>query len=427
MAQRSYRNRKQNALASAQARASKLEKALESTLQSLNGFQQYVAQNGEGRVPADVLLQLTKAAADISAAARQAQSDDGLDLNNMEGLTESYSQTLSDTANKTMSARNSAVEVTPIRNLEPNIPHNIMNVGFVDRKSVDPDSLAHRMLHACFQRYRASIAKGVSGELGVLSVLIMALHPTPDYKCLEIRLKPTYDMRKGYWSDIEHPESTKRALPKAFRIVEGEYGARAPRRPPPNLQRLRFGRTRTILQTDLIEMQGEWLEACDVEEYLAERGIYVRGNNSSSVLELGISPHGDAMSLDEGASHSTEYNYALTDNALATMDHANLLSHKDYTIFGRRMFDRPLPSGMASLELSSRQYADLAETLESGHQSHFLPNRASQHPLLMERKVTIDLEKLVSVLADNATCLGLGPGVRRSAVDLAIRESMLIQ
>ena len=76
-------------------------------------------------------------------------------------------------------------------------------------------------------------------------------------------------------ADFQYNPGLTEHLPVMYRVVEGSDQA-VPRLPSPSVQQLVCGKTRTTLVTDLSSHQGEWLEAVDVEEYLEERGIYVR-------------------------------------------------------------------------------------------------------------------------------------------------------
>lgn len=70
------------------------------------------------------------------------------------------------------------------------------------------------------------------------------------------------------------------SLPLMYRVVEGSQGI-IPRLPSPSVQGIIRGKTRTRLATEFEPLQGEWLEAMDVEEYLEDRGIFLRGANSN--------------------------------------------------------------------------------------------------------------------------------------------------
>ncbi|KAM5529041.1 hypothetical protein FOXYSP1_16885 [Fusarium oxysporum f. sp. phaseoli] len=73
-------------------------------------------------------------------------------------------------------------------------------------------------------------------------------------------------------ADFQYPLHSAPRLPHIYRAVEG--GTKAVlRAPAPLVQQIVRGKTRTMLDTNFAPLQGEWLEAMDVEEYLEERGI----------------------------------------------------------------------------------------------------------------------------------------------------------
>lgn len=219
-----------------------------------------------------------------------------------------------------------------------------------------------------------------------------------------------------------------------YRVVEGSDQA-VPRLPSPSVQQLVRGKTRTTLVTDLSSHQGEWLEAVDVEEYLEERGIYVRnalpdyaaspGENTGQVgyshdgQALVTFTHPDSLTQDRQGIFREDPQAAL--NSTKDSEDADALSRHepaDYSIFG---IPRPpqwvsvvepgLPLGTGVVPVSSPNvpWPDL-----SG-QSPPTPGQISQ--------ITIDLDKLVHLLASNATCIGPVPAIQKAAVDSAIRQS----
>ncbi|CEJ94653.1 hypothetical protein VHEMI10171 [[Torrubiella] hemipterigena] len=177
-------------------------------------------------------------------------------------------------------------------------------------------------------------------------------------------------------NDTQFTSAVERLLPKLYRQVENnaDSNQRIDRLPGSKLQCLEFGKTRTVAevdQLDLPEFAGEWLEAIDVEEYLAERGIIIRSDDpdcSQLHLQLGdtptsgLSPSGVAWSLND--SENTEMDY--------------------YSPAGSAVS----PSGDAN-------------------------------------KIIVNVDVLIECLAAKSMCLGLCPAIRRDDVDNAIRESII--
>lgn len=223
-----------------------------------------------------------------------------------------------------------------------------------------------------------------------------------------------------------------------FRTIEGRSDVAVRRLSPPKLQSLGFGRTRTVLRTEIQELQGEWLEPTDVEEYLSERGIYVRNGSPSDKIVLALPTAEDQRVerievLSEGVTELessaveevSRFNNSGTVGAelherwkeYSTADSTFQLP--DSTIFGVSQGSfTEIPSGTWSFTPSPSQYNGLlgmeTPSRVTGGNNNALPS------------ITVDIDKLVSILAAEAACLGPGPGVRRAIVDLAIRESLTI-
>lgn len=65
-----------------------------------------------------------------------------------------------------------------------------------------------------------------------------------------------------------------------------------------------------MLLTDSVQLQGEWIEAVDVEEYLEERGIQLHSGVSRGGVFLGESEH----------RHDAQNSAFITQSDLATQD-----------------------------------------------------------------------------------------------------------
>lgn len=202
------------------------------------------------------------------------------------------------------------------------------------------------------------------------------------------------DLSDGYWGDARFDKKTLNAMPKMFRIVEGNRNNTVPREPPPKLQRLQYGRTRTILRTTIPNLQDEFLEARDVEEYLQERGIMVRGTQDIVELEL--------------------------PSAGGYRDDGHELG--DWTIFGQESATgQVIPSGSWTFTPSLDQFHMIAE----GHKRPGNLSSSDGRTTKAASKITISLDKLVQNLVANANCLGPAPGITKTNVDLAISSSII--
>ncbi|KAJ6786982.1 hypothetical protein PWT90_04115 [Aphanocladium album] len=146
------------------------------------------------------------------------------------------------------------------------------------------------------------------------------------------------------------------------------------------------------------KLAGEWLEAPDVEEYLAERGIHVK-DKSQKVVTLHLGSEGS--DIDSDGPMTPEWEPELP----------------DWTIFGKQLDDRQdIPGGMrvvsAASHMSDFSWIDQAPTP---------PPVASP-----QSKLTIDVDKLIKGISSRGICLGPAPGIRRHHVDEAIQEAVQI-
>ncbi|KAF7555933.1 hypothetical protein G7Z17_g1811 [Cylindrodendrum hubeiense] len=231
--------------------------------------------------------------------------------------------------------------------------------------------------------------------------------------------------------------------PNVYRTIEGG-GALVPRQPRPFLQQLRFGKTRTVIFTEIQQLQGEWLEAADVEEYLLERGIRLRSSGPlrgrSSLSEITAPSDSSQVQHRQPANAHARPNWdqdasSLNDRVLTQrsqepdgpadvniVDRAPGYQHLDggdWSVFG----------GKGHLSSSVHAGPNIIPANELRQVSASVSDQvSSQPPYLQDSKpvnIGVDIDKLVKTLAENATCLGLGPGIRRDDVDYAIRQSIV--
>ncbi|KAI9150052.1 hypothetical protein HJFPF1_09806 [Paramyrothecium foliicola] len=413
LAQRSYRNRKQNTLAAAQAKAARLERAVDTALVSLTNLQHLMAQKREGALPQEVSVHLSRMVSELAAAAKEVKADDDskailpqspnsshfMNMTFQCGLLEPPS--LVDNGSNPVSDR--GLETTAL--------------GRLKEQYYDMNSLAHKLLQLCYERYADFITSGSNDSFGMLPLLLLPLRVAQEKRQIQSKGIPQKDLSRGYWSDHGGDQTAEEVAPKAYRMIEGDSASQRPRIAPPNLQSLRRGLTRTVLQTTLPDVEGEWLEASDVEEYLAERGIYVREESSSDQLRLGYLSAGNEMEMS---------NLDLVHAAVPSF-HEPGLSAPDWTVFGIAAPDgRGLPSGVRGFTPPFHHHGSMLSggAGEVQDQQAMEASNPSARSTSSGMSMTVDLDNLISVLAKNAVCLGVGPGVRKEAVDLAIRESV---
>lgn len=118
---------------------------------------------------------------------------------------------------------------------------------------------------------------------------------------------------------------------------------------------------------------------------------------------------------------------AINDNAPSRLDSkerrpsvslsADFHGHEpaDYSVFGLPRPRRGLRS--ANSQLHSTAMAGVLQS-DFNHQTAQVIAKAS--------RVTVDLDKLVHLLAENATCLGPVPGIWKADVDSSIRGSITL-
>lgn len=375
LAQRSYRSRKQGALLSAQARAAQLEASLGKALRSFTQLQNYVSQKKQQSLPPDIVLALSKTGVELAAIAQQARSE-----------------------SPPISAPQPATERSKVSVLDDfdwreNGWQSILSPDINEvHRNIEAMSLVDRLIQACFGRARSALSYWASTEGLIPSPLLLPLRVGDSEILVGIGATKITDLADGSWGDGRYDQKTLNAMPKMLRIVEGEQVGAIPREAPPRLQRLKYGRTRTILRTTLPHLQGEFLEARDVEEYLEERGIFVRG--ARDVVKLALPSH-------EGGHREDGHEIA------------------DWSIFGHPgEIGLPIPSGKWNFTPPVGQYDIFTE-------GRGLPRDGFEQAPTAAIGLTISVDRLVKSLAMHATCLGPAPGIRKANVDCAIRESVM--
>lgn len=254
-------------------------------------------------------------------------------------------------------------------------------------------SFVYRIVRACFVRGIAAMSWDTPPQDWTPSPLSLPLRIGGAEFLVGLSVAQIQDLSDGYWGDARFDKKTLDAMPSMFRIVQGNRNDAVAREPPPKLQRLQYGRTRTVLRTSLPSLQDEFLEARDVEEYLEERGIMVRGTQNIVELEL----------PSAGGYHEDGHELG------------------DWTIFGQESATgQVIPSGLWTFTPSLDQFHILFEgqkQLKNASSRHWEATKATS-------KITISLDKLVQNLVANANCLGPAPGITQTNVDFAISSSI---
>ncbi|KAL6852091.1 hypothetical protein J3F83DRAFT_756910 [Trichoderma novae-zelandiae] len=410
LAQRSYRSRKQSALMIAKARAEVLEVALDGSIDEFIKFYEHVSQTWD-ELPAGLMTQLNQTAMNIVSIAKKARLErsmlvsdhtQGLDEDAAEAAAESdaghepASQRTCNTADETQT------RITAIQ--PPNRPYEPFTSG-------KPAPVSQRLMLACLTRAISLLQLENFPVAALNPAMLLPLQLERAERLLERVARRLSGSPSAFSADCQYSDGRNADLPKMMRLIEGNLNTLTPRSSPPNLQSLQFGRTRTMLHTAISELQGEWLEAPDVEEYLEQRGIFVRMGSPYDVINLSTLAHDDDPLPRPPAPNPPEGHIA---HGGTPRTRAPLPEH-DFTIFGELFFDgQTIPTGHNNVSLSdwNPEMRILANNAVSSQQAH------------ESLKITIDIDKLIRGLADTAVCLGPCPGIRRIHVDEAIRGSV---
>jgi hypothetical protein len=200
------------------------------------------------------------------------------------------------------------------------------------------------------------------------------------------------------------------------------------------VQQIAPGKTRTLVQTHFSPLQGEWMEAVDVEEYLEERGISLRNAINSEPDSTYPPPFPESEKRDPitdlpgpGAQRREVSVNLLTSRVDPTGQSpivplsADFHGHEsgDYSIFERPRTHQthttiPIRAATDPWAVSSASQSISIPGVEE-------PGQSGQ----AVSEITVDLDRLVHLLADKAVCLGPVPGIRKEAVDESIRGSII--
>ncbi|TVY65155.1 hypothetical protein Focb16_v016535 [Fusarium oxysporum f. sp. cubense] len=442
LAQRTYRARKEGALNLERVRSERLSGALDQALAAFATFHQRVLKFPEVRDSSSLLAHLNQAASEMATIASDTNKTSSL-LYTSESTYPSIQQP--DLETKSLSSTTAAGELQNdwILGLEPTTAHMpvLSLTGSTDavaltlrttNRTLSP--LSERIIRACLERVITILSSSSRHEIRFLD-LTLPLNILGEELLVDETLKILSLFHLA--ADYQYLPESAVHLPTMYRVVEGDKNV-IRRLPSPSVQRIVRGKTRTRLATDFPPLQGEWLEAMDVEEYLEDRGIYLRGASLSHManfeelepqmltrnndlqngrpLTATNSPISAVPDQIRVASRTNHFQQPLNETGGSSVD---LRRHEpaDYSIFG---LPRPEPS------ISPAEPLPLLRTGLVPIQSPRVPctdsSKQSYHPAT---QITIDLDKLIHLLASNATCLGPAPGIRKAAVDSSIAESVI--
>lgn len=390
LAQRSYRNRKQNALILARGRAEVFEKALDSSIDEFIMFYEQVSKK-KNKLPAELIMELNTTAMNIVSIARKARAEH---YNSGSDQNRPLEETAADSIGDAGSDRDSSTIIAEWLNAPGK---GITGANQYSKQNGDiavssPAPVSQRLLLACLTRAMDLLQYGNLHTLALNSAMLLPLKFDRAEDLLERVSQRLSGSPNAFLADCRYNDGRNAYLPKMMRLVEGNLHTLRPRSSPPNLERLQFGLTRTMLHTTNSDFQGEWLEAPDVEEYLEQRGIFVRMGSPSDVIRLSAPTNGEPRLTSRTA-----------------------LPEHDWTIFGRALGENQvIPTGLSS-------FANPEWYPETGSSAG---KTTLGQKYQRDLSITVDLDELIRGLAEKAICLGPCPGIRRFHVDEAIRTSV---
>lgn len=393
LAQRTYRARKETAFNQERTRNQQLSQALDQALATFARFHQHALGLPEVRGSSDFIASLNQAASEMATIASDTNKSARLLL----------ASTATDSG-----IRPEQQEGMPLYSRDLQNQSAPKSVALTVRSAdLVLGTLAEKLFRACIERVFTILA-GNSGPKGRVLDLRLPLDILGEEllrsESLNILALPLMV------DDYRYLPHSMPHLPLMYRVVEGSQDL-IPRLPAPSVQRMVKGKTRTRLATAFEPLQGEWLEAMDVEEYLEDRGIFLRGADLGHEI--------NNQSSNPGLQNSAKINYQqerlpeVEDSAGEGQHH----EHGDYSVFGVPTTQEwigsaellpPLGTGLQSIEESRASWTDT-------------PQQNSQ----VASQIIIDIDRLVQLLASSATCLGPVPGIRRAAVDSSIAQSVI--
>lgn len=417
LAQRSYRSRKDNELATTKARADVLQRALNSSLDEFIKFHE-LSSGREKDLPSEFMLQLNRTAMNIMAIARSAQTDEWP----ADGQTDRFL---------------SAIHGSKPDDHKADDTIYIVTQGAADNGSSSscirpkPVTISQRLIRACVDRAADILNLRSSPIMCLLPAMLLPLQFDRRDNLISRTMRYLSIEDTELILDHEHSPIATRHLPSMLRLVEGQSSSLVPRKAPPNLQRLQFGRTRTVLSTAIPDLQGEWLEASDVEEYLEQRGIFIRQESpDADMLNLAIPVENglaaQTTDLNEANFHNpvrlitNEPHHPIDPSLVAPYEIQQTTADQytvnpDYTVFGQQRDVQVLPTGM-------KMFTPTAWSVDN---TDILPTNVAVHNPSDHISIMINLDNLIVGLAAKAVCLGPCPGIRRADVDAAIRDSVV--
>ncbi|KAL7929217.1 hypothetical protein V8C35DRAFT_200988 [Trichoderma chlorosporum] len=437
VAQRTYHSRKQAALNSAKERSALLESAFSSAVNQFLAFHKYVADYSRQGVPSGIMIELSKTALDIATITKNVQADKISRANNGNRLGfNCISLDNSPHFEEMMPADSGSTGKATELITDLSTPGNdqFLEALLSEKKQV----AAERFLQTCMERAAVTLAKRPFGSGCPISELVPLMQVLPFDVLMTLTMNPFAGRHVSFLRDMKHPDTVTRALPKMFRVIEGQTTNPIPRMSPPHLQQLRSGATRTILDTTIPRLMGEWLEAIDVQEYLEERGIIISDDKTVKILQLIPS----TQPIDISAPITSAKLYNNTSEDLSAINRTHMAD--TFNTFGEAVHRQThiFEDHESSYNLSQESNVfvqvregflqtptAMQESLAQHYNSRSMSSERDQYSFMLPSTSTaieLNVDKLMTELAARAVCLGSMPGLRKEWIDEAIRDSVTI-
>ncbi|KAG4443988.1 hypothetical protein IFR05_000535 [Cadophora sp. M221] len=462
LAQRAYRNRRDTKVDDLKARVARLERALEQMTNSFTRFQNLVI--GEDNLPPKIALEISRIALDIASTVREAHSEgpfQELLASGSGGIATHWNSASANTGvanepvgNEVLPNETAQVSTTDTTSAPSNDPTTLgvvtprLIIGSSPRIAMQQQNLATRPQAIERGTWFTELLLQLCSEQGVRlltspDTTVDDLHPALSIHLTWVTVDQLREQcLRARATNFEHmhedPEqSVIFGSLGVYRSIEGSADLMVPRTGKLEPQQLVHGRTRTRLRTNLQDFQGEWLEPIDVQEFLEERGIILGSGGLGEVLHIAI-PEGslrDIWTHDANAIFAEEIQRSRVIKSLSPM----AIDHRDNEplVLGEAMTEverhqaptlvRMDPSPFASDEQQFVVSMSLYKRhTQSGAAQYDDPRNELYSPVTPESliEITLHLDRLMRLLVAAASCIGSGPGIRREAIEQALRLSI---
>ncbi|KAH7393578.1 hypothetical protein BKA64DRAFT_91672 [Cadophora sp. MPI-SDFR-AT-0126] len=457
LAQRAYRDRRDTKVDDLKARIMKLEHALEQITLSSSRFQNLMSAKED--LPPRLALEISKITLEIASAVQKARSEEPLQIaGGPKKSVDCEAIAAVDVIDQgTISREVMPIEVARVSSSNTastafssgfpsgDVPHSVPSMDSSTTTGVQQHS-ALVDLKTPRGTWFTSLLLRLCSEQG-LQLLTSPdttfddLHPALSIHLTWVTIDQLREQcLRARASNFEHMhEDPEQGIifgcPRLYRSIEGSDGIVVPRAGKLEPQQLVHGRTRTKLETGLRDFQGEWLEPIDVLEFLEDMGIFLVDSGQGGVLQIAIPEDnlGDIWSHDANAVFTEEIQRS---RVLASWPIVKEAQHNDLTISQgghAQVSERETPMFVEQVHALDASHKKVTAVLDSflQHQtlssaSQFDSEYQCNSPTTIENfiNITLRLDRLMRFLVLAASCIGPSPGIRKEAIEHALRLSI---